>query len=546
MQIQIEDHSLSQSNLFVADYMANKQSAFDFFHYNPDDPESYKQRYAELMHRSFPRQQLADVIERFLSRWSISAEQRVQLERLRRENSVVVIGGQQAGLLTGPLYTLYKVITIINRAKLEEERLAVPVIPVFWIAGEDHDFEEINHVYMPHPQAKKMRKITLQANESVTRQSISQRLLPKSEIETWLDEVYSHWKETDFSAEVKRLISHAVEHSTTYVDFFASLLQALFARYGLLLVDSADPELRQLETEPFKAIIRQYQEIDTAVRSDLKRMQQAGYTPQLQLGDWPALLFIHHQEERLLLEAREGLFRSKDGRLTFTEEELLHIAEESPGRLSNNVITRPYMQERLFPTLCFVAGPGEIAYWGLLSTCFEQLGLKLPIIIPRLQITLIEPHIGKLLTKHHLDVNTVVQSFDHYRQEWLAQQDKLNLDEHFQHVKDEIAALYQPLIKKIGLINKGLIDLGQKNLNKLHEQVNYLHKRAVADFKMQHEATLRQFDKIEQALHPEGKWQERVYNPFYYFNKYGLQLLEVLMQAPYDYNGNHKLVFLNP
>jgi bacillithiol biosynthesis cysteine-adding enzyme BshC len=544
MQILTKEYSLPQLNRLTSDYVSGKTSALQFFHYSPHDPTSINQRYGDIMKRSFPRDQLANVIEHYISRWTISDAQRIQLERLRQDNSVVVIGGQQAGLLTGPLYTMYKVMTIIHLAKKQEERLGVPVVPVFWIAGEDHDFDEINHVYMPRPTGDRMQKVTMQDEHSRIRQSISQRRLPKTEVESWLEEVYSYWKETEFSAEVKQLIGHSLDQAKTYVDFFAGLLHFFFAKHGLLLIDSADPALRLLESDPFQMIIHNYREIDLHVRQEVARMKQTGYTPQLELGEKAALLFVHHDQERLLLELDDGLFKTKDGRFTYTEKELIKLANEEPWQLSNNVITRPFMQEVLFPTLCFVAGPGEVAYWALFRRYFEHLGLLLPVIIPRLQITLVEPHIANMMKKYNLDMDTVIHSFETFKKKWLAEQDELDLDRAFQMVKREINALYQPLIEKIGHINRGLIDLGHKNLNKVLEQVDYLHKRSAAEFKTQHEAALRQFDKIKQAIYPEGKLQERMFNPFYFFNKYGVELLDVLMDETYDYNDNHKLVYL--
>lgn len=533
------------TNRFAQDYFRSEPKALRFFPYHPFQQEAYQERLRELKGRPVEREKLAQVIEAFMAPFSPTERQREELQRLRQNNSVVVIGGQQAGLLTGPLYTVYKIITILQLARQQESRLGVPVVPVFWIAGEDHDFHEVNHVYLPSQREAKMEKITLTKGEEEPRRPISRRLLPKDELQRCLDEIFLHLKETDFTHDVRTMIVQAAEHSRTYVDFFASLIQALFGEEGLLFIDSAYPSLRELEAEHFVHIIEAYDRIDAKVRLTWSELKEAGYSPQVDPGPYPALLFVVEEGERLLLEKRGSFFVTKDSRFRYTEEELIQMARMEPWRLSNNVLTRPYMQEVLFPTLCFVAGPGEVAYWALLGSYFREMGLSLPIVVPRLQLTLLEPHIALYMDKHGLDVETVFTSFDQFQREWLAQQDRLHLEDLFKELREKIEALYQPVIETVGQINKGLFDLGHKNLGKVLEQVDYLHKRAMADHKKQHEAALRQFAKIKQAIYPDDKLQERVYNPFYFINKYGTRWVSVLIHQPFDYNGKHHLVYLS-
>lgn len=542
--IKVKECLLPETNRFAEDYVQSEGAALQFFPYHPFRQESFEERLAELRGRSIQREKLAQVIEEFMEPFSPTPRQREELKHLRDETSVVVIGGQQAGLLTGPMYTLYKIVTILQVARQQKERLGVPVVPVFWIAGEDHDFQEINHVYLPAKEEGRMEKIVLSFPEEV-RRPISRRNLPLDELNTWLEEVFLHLKETDFSPELRTVITQAAQRSETYVDFFAFLIQHYFGEEGLLFIDSAYPALRELEAEHFVQIIEGYDEIDAKIRDAWAKMKEAGYPPQVNLGPHPALLFVEKEGERLLLEKRDSFFVTKDLRFRYTKEELVHLARTQPWSLSNNVLTRPYMQEILFPTLSFVAGPGEVAYWALLGPYFEAMGLTMPIVIPRLRLTLLEPHIAHYLDKHALDVETVVTSFEEFQREWLAKQDRFNLEDLFTGLKEEIKNLYQPVIETVGQINKGLFDLGHKNLNKVLEQVDYLHKRATADHKKQHEAALRQFAKIKQAVYPEEKLQERVYNPFYFFNKYGTQWLSVLIEEPFDYNGKHHLVYLS-
>ncbi|QZT33123.1 bacillithiol biosynthesis cysteine-adding enzyme BshC [Caldalkalibacillus thermarum TA2.A1] len=545
MELKIKEYDLPQINTFATDYVNQQVQALQFFHYDPFDKDSYKRRWRELRERTFARGPLAEVIRAQMARWTLSPAQEEQLQRLQQEESVVVLGGQQAGLLTGPMYTLYKAVTILKVARTQEEQLGVPVVPVFWIAGEDHDFQEINHVFVPRAKGAGMEKLSLSDPHGQVRQSIDHRPFPRREILSWLENVFEQWPQTEFTEEVRHLVLDTLHKADTYTAFFAGLMHQLFTQYGLLLVNSADPALRRLESSVFETILTHYDLIDGHVRQQIKRMEEQGYTPQITLGEHPALLFIYENKERLLLEKKGAQFQTKNGQSVYSEAELLDLAKNEPWQFSNNVITRPFMQESLFPTLTFVAGSGEIAYWALYGTYFEAFNMRLPVIMPRLNLTLVEPNICHLLEKHNIDIQTVFGSFEAFREQWLAEQDELGLEQSFAQVKQEVVRLYQPLLEKVCRINKGMEQLGRKNLDKVLEQVDYFHKRAMAAFKTQHEAAIRHFDKVEQALYPEGRLQERVYYPFHFFNKHGFQLLEVLMQQSFCFNGKHKLVYLH-
>ena len=140
--------SLPAANRFATDYLTGSPGLQSFFHYNFNEKNAYIHRLDELKNRSFMRHELADHIQSFMSSYANSEKITDNINKLRKEDSVAVIGGQQAGILTGPLYTIHKVISIIKLAEQKEAELGVPVVPVFWIAGEDHDYQEVNHVYV--------------------------------------------------------------------------------------------------------------------------------------------------------------------------------------------------------------------------------------------------------------------------------------------------------------------------------------------------------------------------------------------------------------
>ena len=170
--------------------------------------------------------------------WSVfqvRTEVKTSLEKLNKENSAVIIGGQQAGILTGPLYSIHKVISIITLARQKEKELNIPVVPVFWIAGEDHDFQEVNHIYLE--KNGEIQKVIL-SRESRDKRMVSDIGLDKEICMTWVEEIIETFGETDHTNELLSFMREAVQESVTFVDFFAQLVMGLFKDDGLLVIDS--------------------------------------------------------------------------------------------------------------------------------------------------------------------------------------------------------------------------------------------------------------------------------------------------------------------
>lgn len=542
MCFQFIETDLKQPTSLANAYLNQYSRVAEYFHYTPYSTQSVQERIQYLQERTYQRDELAEVIRQYMQRWEITSQIDEHLRQLTEENSLVIIGGQQAGLMLGPLYTIHKAITILILAKQKKIELNRPVVPVFWIAGEDHDFLEINHIYLPRTDTSLMERLPLE-EEPEKRSSVSYLPFPHQKVRAWLDEVFDRLPQTEFTDCLKQETLNCLECSSSYTDFFAALMHQLFAKHGLLMIDSADRGLRSLGSKALQTVIRQYEQIDRCVRQQIQRVEEQGFTAQVQVGEHPALLFIDESGERCLLEKRGTLFYTKDNRYTYTEEELLNVAQQEPWRLSNNVITRPMMQEILFPTLGFVGGPGEIAYWALYRSYFEKVGLMLPIIYPRVSMTLIEKPIAKIIEKREVPLNIIFSDLESFKRAWLEKQSEIHVEQLFTRVQQDITNVYRPLLQKIAHI-PGIDQLGEKNLNKIMEQVTFLEKKALAGLRSQHDAALRQFDKLEQALYPHQKLQERLHNAFTFLNKHGMVLVDHLLQMEFPVNGKHKVVYL--
>ncbi|WP_053366103.1 bacillithiol biosynthesis cysteine-adding enzyme BshC [Bacillus sp. FJAT-27245] len=542
--MEISNLSLPAANRFASEYLEQSEAVTPFFHYTYNKPGVYRDRLEELALRDYPRERLAAHIEAYMSRFGDSGEIRKSIEKLKRPDSAVVIGGQQAGILTGPLYTIHKAISIIRLAKLEQERLGVPVVPVFWIAGEDHDYDEVNHLFVP---AGTSAEKWIFPQKTSGKKMVSEIEIDREACGAWVSKLIAHLGETDHTKELVKAIEHSLEAHSSFTDFFAALILHLFKDSGLLIVDSGNKELRQLESGKFEAIINSHAEISESLLSQQEEIRKQGFTNTIEASKNSANLFYYDRrlEERILLEfdPLEERFTGKGGSIVFTKEELLQIAREEPFRLSNNVVTRPLMQEWLFPVLAFIGGPGEIAYWAELKLVFEHFGMKMPPIVPRLNITILERPVEDDIQELELDITgAIIQGTASEEEKFLSSLRDEELEEAFARAKAEIIRQYEGLVGKAAGSAPALLPLMKKNEAIVLAQVAFLERKLEEAIRLKHKAVLDKFARVNLALRPESSPQERVWNIIYYLNKYGLDFVERLSDLEYEFDGKHKLV----
>ncbi|WP_339316573.1 bacillithiol biosynthesis cysteine-adding enzyme BshC [Oceanobacillus sp. FSL W7-1304] len=539
--MRINPIQLKTQSQLITDYRNNAGTIMDFFDYLPHD--NYYQRVRDLHERTFERKHLTDVLFTMNKEWGAPASTLNNIERLKETDSVVVIGGQQAGLLTGPMYTINKIVSIIQLAGQQEEKLGIPVIPVFWIAGEDHDFEEINHVYLP--DANNMKKYKIR-HRLMDKRSVSNISINRSALVEWVDELFEQLKETKFTKRIYATIHEAIELSDTYTDFFARVIFHLFNEDGLVVVDSGSAKTRQLETEHFKKMIRHQEEISLEVFNVSERLAKDGYAISLELSEAVGHLFYHKDQERILLFRNdEGEWVGKQNEVCFQTNELISIAENYPERLSNNVVTRPLMQELLFPTLAFVGGPGEIGYWAALQPAFHALNIKMPPVVPRLSFTIVEDKVKKALEKFDIDIaDAINKGVRVTKEKWLQSKSNPPVEDLSIQMKEVIETAHQPLRKLAKSIRADIGDLSEKNLEYLYRDIDFLTERIVKVLEEKYEKELRTFDEIERTLHPQGGLQERVWNPLPWINTYGIEFISELTYRPYDFEKGHYIIYI--
>ncbi|WP_217585692.1 bacillithiol biosynthesis cysteine-adding enzyme BshC [Lentibacillus saliphilus] len=542
--MEINSIQLEPSQRFLSDYYKQTDDILSHFQYNPFQDTTYRERLKALQSRDYSRIQLSETLYEMNAKWGAPKATLSNIERLKDEDSVVVIAGQQAGLLTGPLYTINKIISVIQFAKDQEEKQSVPVIPVFWIAGEDHDFAEINHIFMPNDN--EMKKVTIgqyiQDKTPVSDITLDQGLAKK-----WLDNLFECMSETEHTKDLYRTIEHCLLNATSYVDFFARIIYCIFPDTGVILLDSGDKALRQLESDYFIQLIHNQPTVAQGVHETVEQLKQKGYELTLDTTPFDGHLFYHKDQTRSLLmrDPVSSMWTSKLGDIQLTTEELLNVAKFSPERLSNNVVSRPLMQEWLFPTLAFLGGPGELAYWSALKPAFAACHLSMPPVLPRQSYTFVNRHIERLLRKHHINAQeAITNGVSEQKINWLAAQQNPPIKDVVNEIKRTVDSAHRPLRDIAENMQPDMKQLAHKNLQHLNKTLDFIEKRMSKALEEKYAHTINEFDLINMALRPNNQFQERIWSPLPLMNEYGIDFIQSISQQSWSMMNKHFVVYL--
>ncbi|WNS77072.1 bacillithiol biosynthesis cysteine-adding enzyme BshC [Bacillus sp. DTU_2020_1000418_1_SI_GHA_SEK_038] len=542
--MEIENLSLPATNRFATEYLEQTKNIQRYFHYRYNDQLDFEKRRGELMNRSFMREELAAHIEQYMSKFPGSDMVQSSLQKLKQENSTVIIGGQQAGILTGPLYSIHKIISIVSLAKQKERELNAPVIPVFWIAGEDHDFQEVNHVYVEN-NYKIEKKVYPEKIRD--KRMVSDITIDRDQCLKWAEAIIQTFGETEHTLGLLAEVETAISKSDSFVDFFAHLIMQMFKDTGLLIIDSGDRKLRSLEKEFFVKQINSFKDITKSVLSQQSELKEDGFSNMIEISNAAANLFYYDEDhyERILLEYDEDkdAFSGKDGSFQITRQSLLDLAQEFPEKLSNNVVTRPIMQEWLFPTLAFIAGPGEIAYWAELKLAFEHFDLRMPPIVPRLNITFLDRSIESDILELGLDLEEVlISGTEKERLQFLQSIRDQQVKELFNKTKQEFLQNYEMLESYLMKKDTGLVPLLKKNEGFLIKQLDFMEAKLDQAEQLKYDVLLNKFARVENAIRPLGSPQERMLNCLFFINQYGFNIIHNLLECSFTFDGTHKLI----
>lgn len=453
------------------------------------------------------------------------------LERLEHPESRVVVTGQQTGLLLGPLYTLSKAVSAVALARRlnTAERT---VVPVFWLASQDADSVEIDHAYLLDLN-EQLHRLSLPLPEGVP---AGRMVLQEAWLERLLGDLTAFHGPAAHRAEVSELLRRTAECADTFSDWFGAILYELLGDEGLIVLNPLEPDLAHLFSPVLAAELEEPLRSGAAINAAGDTLRALGYTPQLGRAAGATNLFLEADGQRRLLRFDDHCFRADAGR--YSRAELLARLAADPTCLTPAAGLRPVTQDAALPTAATVVGPGELRYFAQLKGVYEQHGVAMPLIWPRMTATVLEPPVARLLEKFGVSAGELQGDFEVVRDRVLLELHghKLAFDNRLKALKN----LSGSLKDHVSAIDPTLANTVTRAEADLREIFSRLEAKSAAALADRDDIYTRQFGRLQAHLLPSGIPQERCLSPFSFFLKFGVEsVMAALLTLPAE--GDHEL-----
>lgn len=468
------------------------------------------------------RTMLADVLLKQNERWGLGPKTRDNIEALRERDTVAVVTGQQVGFLTGPLYTIYKTITALQLAEQLAEETGRTVVPVFWVEGEDHDFEEIAGVtVLSRNDVLQIRYAAPTLPDKGNVGAVG-RLALDGKAEAALSELDEALPPTEFKDDLMARVRDAYAPDVRLEDAFVHLLRTLFPEAGLVFLNPDDVRLKAMARPLFRREI----EDGVAAAAHVEEASEKLRGPfHAQVQARPLNLFLLDESGRYPLDLEKGRFHLRNRSRSFTKGELLDRLEAAPEQFSPNVILRPLMQDLLLPTAAYVAGPSEVSYFAQYKGVYDWAEIPMPIIYPRASATLVEAKVQKVLDRYDLDVSAFEEKVDKVFRRLVLIGLEADVDEAFKGAMRHLHQAIEEVKPKVQEVDRTLIKAAEATRASLVKELERFKERVVKAEKRNQDEVRGQLEKAAVNLYPGGKLQERTLSVLYFLNKYSPDLL---------------------
>jgi bacillithiol biosynthesis cysteine-adding enzyme BshC len=463
------------------------------------------------------------------------------LQKLAEADCVAVVTGQQAGLLTGPLYTIYKALSAVKLAAELNDR-GIKAVPLFWAATEDHDFEEVSSVEIVD-EAGGLQRLAWQPENGPEGISVG-RVQLDGTIDSLTNDVIGLLGPSPFAADAAEQIRAAWRAGLSFGDAFGRTIASLLGKYGVIYVDPLDPGLKRLASPLYAAAVEHADEIAGRLAERGKALIEAGFHEQVAIEPGYFPLFWHEgQGRRLALrKASDGRYRVKAGNDAFTAAELGQIARENPERLSPGVMLRAVVQDYLFPTLCYFGGGAEVAYFAQNSEVYRTLGRPVTPIFHRQSFSVIEPRQNRSMQRLGIGLKDLFSGEEALRLAIAQTVSGKEAANTFAIVEERINTELNRLDQTVSQIDPTVAASLATRRHKIIYHIAATRKKALLAQLRSDEVADRRVRELFATLLPHGALQERSINVFYFLSKYGPPFLDWICDAIDLDNKKHRLI----
>jgi bacillithiol biosynthesis cysteine-adding enzyme BshC len=518
-------------NPLVFDYLSEKKELNEFYDFFPDK-EGYRNALSAIQMEKYDRALLVKELRLQNQRVNNSATaSEKNIELLLEDNTFTITTGHQLCLFTGPLYFIYKIFSVINLCeKLKSEFPEYNFVPVYWMASEDHDFAEVNHFNV---FGKKIEWNSDQKG-AVGRFNVSFNLEGLTSVRDQFKEILGTGDNAEYLIQLfeKAYLDHPDLSSATHY-----LVNELFGKYGLVVVDGNSPELKESFSAFFAKDI--FENIPSGlVQSTIKKLNGLGY--EVQVNPREINCFYMADDIRARIEKDGEGFKLVGGTEKFTKKDMETLIRSSTGMISPNVVLRPCYQQFILPNLAYVGGPGELAYWLEYKEMFDELDLFFPVLQPRKSVFIIENNTLNKLKKLGFEMENVFESEENLVKLFIEKSDNsFNLEAQKRSIEDLFKKISEETAKIDKSLNAAVEAEKQKNLN----SIAALEQKTIRAIKAKLDTEVNQIRTVKAKLFPNGIPQERVENFSTYYNKWGAEFLSSLKEnITYDLEKNDGII----
>jgi bacillithiol biosynthesis cysteine-adding enzyme BshC len=508
-------------------YATNYASVAPLFAGDPADPAAWKHTVARVQSAPRNRAGLVRMLAAQLEHRAAHAHARGAAARLADATSVAVVTGQQAGLFGGPLYTLLKAITAIQLARQVSAAHGIAAIPVFWVEAEDHDWDEVRTCRILTDDLQ-VRDVTLAAPTGAGTQPVG-RLTLDASIDATIDELAAALAPTEFTADLLARLRRHYRAGVGLAAAFASWLDDLLGRHGLVVFDASDRAAKPLVADLFAAELGSPSRTAGRVREAAAALRRVGHEPQVEPAEDAVSLFYLDAEGRRPIKRRGAGFVI--GEEVRQAAALTAEATSHPDRFSPNVLLRPIVQDRLFPTVCYVGGPSELAYQAQLGGVYRDFGVEAPLLYPRANATMLDAAAVRFLERYQIPLESLQPQDDSALNALLASQLPAEVEQAFEAASRDIDARLQAVKQAVPAIDPTLAGATDTTIDKMKDTLANLGHKIIQASKRKDETLRRQFVRTRTLAFPGGDPQERALTLVFFVNRFGPALSDRLLDV---------------
>jgi bacillithiol synthase len=525
------------TRLFL-DYLSYTPSVHGFYPRSPIFSEWVTDESPRVVYDAERRSKVSEILDRQNRAWGASPKTLANIERFRR-GALAAVTGQQVGLFGGPLFSIFKALTAV---KLAEQATAAGVdcVPVFWLATEDHDLAEVNHVALLAEHGLPERLV-------VESHGVTDAPVGAVKFGPEIDPVVERAAGLFGDSEVTNWLRQAYRPGESLGSAFALVFARLFADWGVILLNPADKEFHVLAKPLFRAAIERASELDEGLLARGKALEAAGYHQQVKVTSATTLLFEVKNGARAAIRRKGNSGNGGSDAFAFGEErisseELLERIEATPENFNGNALLRPVVQDYLLPTLVYTGGAAEVAYFAQAGVVYEKLLGRVTPILPRFSATLVEAKAERLLTRYQLSLPDLFLGPEKVREAIAARSLPADLQTRFSEAYASIEQSMAALRESIGKLDSTLVDTAESTRTSMTHQIDRLQARVARAEQQRNEVITRHADALSNALFPHKSLQEREVAGVSFVARYGPQLLANLYQQIHPDCHDHQVI----